>query len=173
MGSSGRAAGGAGHETQSRRGRLFLLACNTVHTAVQYIENAVDLPFLHIVDPTAYQLIARGFSTVGLLGSRYTMAGDYFVGRLQNQYGLKVLVAEGEHQDNVHNALYQELAKGEFLPGTRDKFKAAIADLISRAAPKRSSWAAQSSAFSCSLRTVQSRWSTRRSRTLSQRSTGR
>jgi aspartate racemase len=113
---------------------FFLLACNTVHTADHYIENAVDLPFLHIVDPTADQLIARGFSTVGLLGSRYTMTGDYFVGRLQKQHGLKVLVAEGEHQDNVHNALYQELAKGEFLPGTRDKFKAAIAELISRGA---------------------------------------
>jgi aspartate racemase len=31
---------------------FYLLACNTVHTADQYIENAVDLPFLHIVDPT-------------------------------------------------------------------------------------------------------------------------
>ena len=113
---------------------FFLLACNTVHTADHYIENAVDLPFLHIVDPTADQLIARGFSTVGLLGSRYTMTGDYFVGRLQKRYGLNVLVAEGEHQDNVHNALYQELAKGEFLPGTRNKFKAAIAELISRGA---------------------------------------
>jgi aspartate racemase len=69
-----------------------------VHTADQYIENAVDLPFLHIVDPTDHQLIARGFSTAGLLGSRYTMTGDYFVGRLQKQYGFKVLVAEGEHQ---------------------------------------------------------------------------
>jgi hypothetical protein len=68
-----------------------------VHTADQYIENAVDLPSIHIVDPTAHQLIARGFSTVGLLGSRYTMTGDYFVGRLQKQYGLRVLVAKSEH----------------------------------------------------------------------------
>ena len=113
---------------------FFLLACNTVHTADHYIETAVDLPFIHIVDPTAHQLIARRFSTVGLLGSRYTMTGDYFVGRLRKQYGLNVLIAEGEHQDNIHNALYQELAKGQFLPGTRDKFKAAIAELISRGA---------------------------------------
>ena len=96
--------------------------------------DAVDLPFLHIVDPTARQVLDRGFTTVGLLGSRYTMTGSYFVGRLRERYGLQVLVAEGEHQENVHNALYGELAKGNFLPATREKFKAAIADLIERGA---------------------------------------
>ena len=94
----------------------------------------MDLPFLHIVDPTARQVLDRGFTTVGLLGSRYTMTGSYFVGRLRERYGLQVLVAEGEHQENVHNALYGELAKGNFLPATREKFKAAIADLIERGA---------------------------------------
>src|SRR5262245_13399768 len=113
---------------------FFLIACNTVHTADQHIESAVDLPCIHIVDPTAQQVIDRGFRTVGLLGSRYTMTGDYFVGRLRKRYGFNVLIAEGEHQDNVHNALYEELAKGMFLPGTRNLFRAAIADLIRRGA---------------------------------------
>jgi aspartate racemase len=40
------------------------------------------------------------------------MTGTYFTGRLQQRYGLSVVVAEGEHQDNVHNALYTELARG-------------------------------------------------------------
>jgi aspartate racemase len=40
------------------------------------------------------------------------MTGTYFTGRLRERYGLNVLVAEGEHQDNVHNALYGELARG-------------------------------------------------------------
>ncbi|MFS8096836.1 amino acid racemase [Lentzea alba] len=113
---------------------FFLLACNTVHTADEHIERSVDLPFLHIVDATARAIQERGFGTVGLLGSRYTMTGDYFVGRLQKRYGLKVLTAEGEHADNVHNALYEELAKGEFRPATREKFKAAMADLAARGA---------------------------------------
>lgn len=30
------------------------------------------------------------------------MTGGYFVDRLRQRYGLKVLVAEGEHQHNVH-----------------------------------------------------------------------
>lgn len=43
-------------------------------------------------------------------------------------------MAEGEHEDNVHNALYVELARNTFRPETREKFKAAIADLVARGA---------------------------------------
>ena len=113
---------------------FFLLACNTVHTAGQYVEASVDLPFLHIVDPAAQQVVDLGYENVGLLGSRYTMAGDYFVGRLTDRYGLNALVADDEHQANVHDALYEELAKGIFLDSTRAKFNAAISDLVDRGA---------------------------------------
>ena len=113
---------------------FFLLACNTVHTASELIEERAGLPFLHIVDPTARQIQQAGFSTVGLLGSRYTVTGTYFAGRLRRRYGLNVLVAEGEHQDNVHNALYAELAHGTVLPATRARFQAAITDLTARGA---------------------------------------
>jgi aspartate racemase len=76
---------------------FFLLACNTVHTAARQVEGSVDLPFLHIVDATAETALEQGHSTVGLLGSRYTMYGDYFVGRLRERYGLNVIVAKGQH----------------------------------------------------------------------------
>ena len=123
-----------GNKLKAAGADFFLLACNTVHTAADRIESAVDLPFLHIVDPTAREVQQRGVTSVGLLGSRYTMTGSYFVGRLREHYGMNVLVAEGEHQENVHDALYGELAKGIFLQATREKFKAAIADLVRRGA---------------------------------------
>lgn len=113
---------------------FFLLACNTVHTADAHIIKNVDLPMLHIVDAAAKKAVDAGVKTVGLLGSRYTMTGTYFVGRLQQNYSFKVLIAEGEHQANVHDALYQELAKGIFLEETREKFRAALADLVARGA---------------------------------------
>jgi len=123
-----------GNKVKAAGADFFLLACNTVHTAAERVESSVNLPFIHIVDPTAREVLARGFKTVGLLGSRYTMTGTYFVERLKKRYGLDVLVAQGEHQNNVHNALYDELAKGIFLPSTREKFRAAILDLVARGA---------------------------------------
>jgi aspartate racemase len=123
-----------GNKLKDAGADFLLLACNTVHSADEHVERAVGLPFLHIVDPTGREVVNRGFKTVGLLGSRYTMTGTYFVGRLRDRYGLNVLIAEGEHQDNVHNALYDELAKGIFRPETRAKFRAAIDDLVTRGA---------------------------------------
>jgi len=96
---------------------FFLLACNTVHIAARQVEGSVDLPVLHIVDATAERALAQGHSTVGLLGSRYTMYGDYFVGRLGERYGLKVIV-QGPAPEAVHDALYAELARGIVLPET-------------------------------------------------------
>ncbi|KAF5005365.1 hypothetical protein FDECE_8177 [Fusarium decemcellulare] len=122
-----------GNKLKAAGADFFLLACNTVHTADHFITPSVDIPMLHIVDAAAKKAIENGYKTVGLLGSRYTMTGTYFVGRL-HKYGLQVLIAEGEHQENVHNALYQELAKNIFLPETRQKFKAAMADLVVRGA---------------------------------------
>jgi aspartate racemase len=123
-----------GNKLKAAGADFFLIACNTVHAAAEYVESAVDLPFIHIVDPTARLVLERGFRTVGLLGSRYTMTGSYFADRLRQHHGLNVLVAEGEHQDNVHNALYEELAKGIFRPSTHDKFNAAMGDLADRGA---------------------------------------
>jgi len=113
---------------------FYIIACNTVHTASKRVEAAVDLPFIHIVDPAAQQAVAKGCRTVGLLGSRYTMKGTYFVDRLKERYGLNVIVAEGEHEADVHNALYEELTKGIFRSETRARFKAAMADLAHRGA---------------------------------------
>src|SRR5262245_5369164 len=75
----------------------------------------------------------------GLGALRYTMTGTYFTGRLRRRYGLNVLVAEGEHQDNLHNALYAELARGTVLPATRVRFRAAIADLVA-GLPRLEAW---------------------------------
>jgi aspartate racemase len=113
---------------------FFLISCNTVHAATEQIESRVGLPFIHIVDPTAQSIRARGYKTVGLLGSRYTMCGDFFVKRLENSYGLRVLIPQGAQQDNVHNALYQELVKGIVTESARVKFRDAITDLIMRGA---------------------------------------
>ncbi|KAJ5629327.1 aspartate racemase [Penicillium herquei] len=130
----GRLLAGEATKLKAAGADFFLLACNTVHTADEYIINSSKLPMLHIVDAAATKVVQRGYKTVGLLGSRYTMTGTYFVGRLKDKYSLNVLVAEGEHEKNVHNALYQELAKNIFLPETRAKFKAAIEDLVARGA---------------------------------------
>jgi aspartate racemase len=113
---------------------FFIIACNTVHAAMPRIEALTDLPYIHIVDPTARIALENGCSTVGLMGSGYTMNGTYFTGRLEDKYGLRVLLPQQSDREYIHAALYGELVKGEFLPRTRDRFMAAAEDMAARGA---------------------------------------
>lgn len=111
---------------------FFLMACNSVHVADAYVEKNAPLPMLHIVDAAAQVASAQGFTTVGLLGSEYTMTGRYFVGRLQEKFGITALVPGEEERAVIQSALTGELAKNVFLPETRKKFKAAIDGLVEK-----------------------------------------
>jgi aspartate racemase len=118
-----------------RAGADFLLiACNTVHVVADQVQAAVSIPLLHIVDPTARHIVTRGLHTVGLLGSRWTLHGGYFVDRLRLQYGLEVLLPEGPGEENVHNVIYRELTRGLVSESGRTQLHAALAHLAERGA---------------------------------------
>lgn len=94
-------------------GADFLLLCtNTMHKLAPQIEQAVDIPFLHIADATAEVLLENGFTSVGLLGTAYTMQQDFYKGRLMDKYGLNVLIPNEADAEIVHNVIYQELCLG-------------------------------------------------------------
>ena len=95
-------------------GADFLLICtNTMHKVAPQIENAVDIPLLHIADATAEVIIQNGIKTVGLLGTKFTMEQDFYKGRLTDNYGLKVVVPEADDRKIIHDVIYQELCLGQ------------------------------------------------------------
>ena len=70
---------------------FLVIASNTVHLAVAEIERRGSLPpVLHIADSVARDCIARGLTTVGLVGTPHTMKQDWLLGRLR-AHGLQVL----------------------------------------------------------------------------------
>lgn len=78
-----------------RAGADFILLCtNTMHKVADTVEKAVNIPLLHIVDPTAQFIVKHGFERVGLLGTIFTMEGEFYKERLQKNYGLTVVVPE-------------------------------------------------------------------------------
>jgi len=118
-----------------RAGADFLLiACNTVHIVANQVQAAVSIPLLHIVDPTAHQIVACDLRTVGLLGTRWTLHGGFFVDRLRRQYELEVLLPEAPDEEDVHKAIYGELTRGIVSESSRAQLRAAIAHLAERGA---------------------------------------
>ena len=95
-------------------GADFLLICtNTMHKVAPQIEEALEIPLLHIADATAEELLAKGIRKVGLLGTGFTMEQDFYKGRLSEKFGLEVVVPNQADRDIVHRVIYEELCLGK------------------------------------------------------------
>src|SRR5690606_19198541 len=83
------------------------LATNTMHIVAGTITDGLDVPFIHIADPTSEALLADGFESVGLLGTRFTMEMGFYRERLEAS-GLAVLIPE-VGRTNLNGIIYEEL----------------------------------------------------------------
>lgn len=116
-------------------GAEFLVLCtNTMHRVAADIEAAVGIPLLHIADPTAAEIRAAGVTTVGLLGTRFTMEEAFYRDRLVERHGLRVLVPEEEDRATVHRIIYDELCLGVTLPASRGAYRRIMAGLAAQGA---------------------------------------
>jgi len=98
------------------------------------VAKAIDIPLLHIVDPTAEKIRAAGFDTVGLLGTAFTMEQEFYKGRLKDKFGLNVLVPDTNDRRIVHDIIYRELVAGEIRPDSRAAYRQIISRLVTQGA---------------------------------------
>ncbi|MFZ2123441.1 MAG: aspartate/glutamate racemase family protein [Rhodoferax sp.] len=112
----------------------LVLCTNTMHKVAEAITEAVDIPLLHIADPTARAIRQAGYSTVGLLGTNFTMEQDFYRNRLEQGHGLTVLTPPKADRDRVHQIIYQELCLGQVRDASRQAYLRVIADLGARGA---------------------------------------
>jgi len=113
---------------------FLLIGTNTMHKVAPEIEAAIEIPLLHIADATAAKLQADGVTRVGLLGTRFTMEQDFYKGRLQDRFGLAVLVPDEVGRERVHRIIYDELCLGEIRESSRAEYLAIIAGLAAAGA---------------------------------------
>lgn len=110
-------------------GADFLLICtNTMHKVASEIEAAISIPLLHLADATAARIKTRAITTVGLLGTRFTMEQDFYKGRLES-HGLRVVVPCAADRELVHRVIYEELCLGEVRDESRAQYLRIIDEL--------------------------------------------
>ena len=108
---------------------LLLLCTNTMHKLAAQIQAAIGIPLLHIADVTAEAVIAAGLSTIGLLGTAFTMEQDFYRDRL-TAHGLTVLVPGAEDRAQVHRIIYDELCLGIVREESRALYQGVINRLL-------------------------------------------
>lgn len=98
----------------------LLLATNTMHKVAPAIEAAVDIPLLHIGDAVGQALQNSGVKRAALLGTRFTMQEDFYRQRLEQRFGIEVLLPGVDAMAEIDRAIFAELCLGDFRPATRD-----------------------------------------------------
>jgi aspartate racemase len=107
-----------------------VLCTNTMHRLADEIQSAIPVPLLHIADATADAVRRAGLDTVALLGTRYTMEQDFYVGRLRSLHGLDVIVPREPDLTEVHDVIYGELVRGVIDPESRTRYLDIIGRLV-------------------------------------------
>jgi aspartate racemase len=117
-----------------RAGADFLiLATNTMHRLAVELQDAVTVPLIHIVDPTADEAIADGASTLGLLGTAPVMEDDFYRARLAD-FGFDVVVPAEPDRAIVHRVIFEELTRGIVRDQSRQEYLRIIGDMVARGA---------------------------------------
>jgi aspartate racemase len=130
---AGRLLASAAEAVQAAGADFLLIGTNTMHKVAPQIDDAIDIPLLHIADATAQALKHEGMHSVCLLGTRFTMEQAFYRERLERA-GIRVLVPDQEERDEIHRIIYEELCQGDIRPDSRAVFQAVVDSLATRGA---------------------------------------
>ncbi len=122
----------AARELQADGADGIALCANTPHKVFDRLHASVAVPILHIADAIGAALVKDGVDTVGLIGTRFTMAEDFIKGRLKRQFQVKTIVPTDSEQHDIQELIYHKLSVGVF----DDASRAFILQVIERLAQR-------------------------------------
>lgn len=123
----------AAQSLQAAGAECVVLCTNTMHKLASTIQDAVNIPLLHIGDATARDILNAGISKVALLGTAFTMEQDFYRSRLE-AHGLEVLLPNADDRADVHRIIYQELCMGNVSQESRARYIAIMLHLVGQGA---------------------------------------
>jgi aspartate racemase len=112
----------------------LLICTNTMHLMAGEMEEALSIPLLHIGDVTGEALKMAGMKRVGLLGTRHTMEKDFYRSRIQEKFGIGVMIPDEKERAFVHSVIFGELVRGIFSDESRRAFGEIIETLKEKGA---------------------------------------
>ena len=123
----------AGKKLETIGANGILLATNTMHKVAPQIIQAIQVPFLHILDATARAIKAQGLRKIALLGTSFTMSDAFYRDGLAER-GITALVPNEDTQQEIHRIIFEELCIGKFLPDSKAFYLNTINELAQQGA---------------------------------------
>jgi aspartate racemase len=86
------------------------------------------------VERAGAEIKSAKVSTVGLLGTRFTMEQDFYKDRLQRDHGLRVVIPNTHDREIIHRVIYEELCLGKVVDASRGEYRRVMDDLVRQGA---------------------------------------
>lgn len=112
----------------------IIICANTPHMIYDYVQPKIDIPILHIGIAAGRAAQDAGLKTLGLLGNKPTMTGKFIPSVLENDFGMKVIIPEGDDLDQSHHYVSKELTQGTFSDEAKAFYLNQIKELKRRGA---------------------------------------
>jgi aspartate racemase len=89
---------------------------NTIHQVFDQVAPRSPKPWLHIADVVADEAARRGFTRIGILGTRWLVQSAVYPSRLAAR-GLQFMRPDDEEREAVNRVIFDELVQGIFSAG--------------------------------------------------------
>lgn len=100
---------------------LLLFCANTAHKWANQVRSNISIPISHIAEATTNAILNSGINKVLLLGTQYTMEGDFIKGKLKSEFDINVLVPEKDDIETINHIIFEELIVGKFEESSKRK----------------------------------------------------
>ena len=125
--------GEAARKLEAAGADFVIIATNTMHLVLDQVRASVHIPVLSLLDVVGQAILARGMTTVGLLGTKFTMEKNLYQDALARM-GITVLVPDADDRAVVNRVIYEELVAGQIREPSRAAYVAIIRKLAERGA---------------------------------------
>ena len=125
----GEKLGNAARKLEIAGAELIVLATNTMHVVADKINSFISVPMLHITDALAHEIVRMGFTTVGLIGTSFTMGLPFYRNKLLEEYGIHVITPPEEKYDLIFKVIKEELTHNIIKDESHEKYLEIIDEL--------------------------------------------
>ncbi len=108
---------------------LLILATNTMHKLAESMMADVKIPFIHLADATAQEIVAKRLKSPALMGTAFTMEQSFYTDRL-SAAGLSPVLPGVEDRAEIHRIIYEELCKDITSPESEAAYVAIAERLV-------------------------------------------
>jgi aspartate racemase len=82
---------------------------------------AVNVPIVDVREAVANEVKRFGKASIALLGTKYTIQGDFYSNKIES-LGVRVVKPTEEETNELQKIIYEELTRGIFLDTSRGRF---------------------------------------------------